>query len=87
VALDRRLAAIFEAWFDYDHASDEDAKGPAKAKRDDLIEAALKDKNSHATVMDFLRAFANDIFRDLPVDTPAWEPEIPSQVRHEAGAS
>jgi len=31
--------------------------------------------------------FANDIFRSLPADTPAWKAELPSQVRYEAGAS
>jgi hypothetical protein len=60
VALDSRLAAIFEAWFDYDHAVDEDAKAPAKSKRNDLIEAALKEKKSDAMVTDFLRAFRDD---------------------------
>ena len=68
VALDYRLAAIFEAWFDYDHATDEDAKAVSKAKRNELIDAALKEKKSHATITDFLRAFRDD-YRKWMIDT------------------
>ena len=68
MALDSRLAAIFEAWFDYDHATDEDAKGAAKCKRNEQIEAALKEKKSQATITDFLRAFRDD-YRKWMIDT------------------
>ena len=60
MALDPRLLGIFEAWFDYDYAADEDAKAVAKSKRNELIEAVLKEKESQATTTDFLRAFRDD---------------------------
>ena len=40
-----------------------------------------------AVRMDLKCVTANDISRGLPADTPAWEAELPSQVRNEAGAS
>jgi len=45
--------------------------------------AVPPDREVKGIGVDFFLA-ANDILRGLPADTPAWEPEIPSQVRNEA---
>lgn len=60
MALDPRKQEIFEAWFDYDHALDEDTKGAAKCKRNDLIRDLLASKKSSANINAFLDCFRKD---------------------------
>lgn len=60
MGLDARLEEIFVAWFDYEHAGDEDAKGLAKVHRNKLIEDVLRQNRSDGDVAVFLRAFNED---------------------------
>jgi hypothetical protein len=63
VSIDPRLEHIFEAWFDYDHAVDEDAKAHNKQKRADLIMSAMRTARLSATVGEFLHSYRDD-YRD-----------------------
>jgi hypothetical protein len=63
VSIDQRLEHIFEAWFDYEHSTDEDAKAHNKQKRADLIMTAMKTAKLSATVGDFLHSYRDD-YRD-----------------------
>jgi hypothetical protein len=40
--MDARLEKIFEAWYDYDHPTDEDAKAYARDHRARLIQEAVQ---------------------------------------------
>jgi hypothetical protein len=60
VSIDPRLEHIFEAWFDYDHATDEDAKLHSRQRRASLILTALESLKSEGTVGDFLHIFRDD---------------------------
>jgi hypothetical protein len=57
VAIDPRKEAIFEAWFDYEHAVDEEAKIKAKAHRAELIHSLLEETHVAGDVTLFLRCF------------------------------
>lgn len=60
MAIDPRKEAIFEAWFDYEHATDEEEKISAKRKRADLIHDLLEASRVPADVTLFLRCFHKD---------------------------
>ncbi len=56
-ALDTRLEKIFEAWYDYDHALDEDQKEYNRDLRARLIKEALRAVPKFGGVGDFLHAY------------------------------
>ena len=60
MAIDPRKANIFEAWFDYEHAADEDAKLAARRKRNQLIQELLDSSSVASDVTLFLRCFQKD---------------------------
>jgi hypothetical protein len=64
--LDARLEQIYEAWFDYEHSIDEDAKAHSKVRRAGLIMAAVKEAKASVTVSDFLHHY-RDGYRDWAV--------------------
>lgn len=55
--IDPRKQQIFEAWYDYDHAANEEEKGLKKRVRNDLIRHILEETNSSASVSYFLHCF------------------------------
>lgn len=57
MALDPRLEKIFAAWYDYEHAGDEDEKHVRKQERNALIESALRGVTPFVSLGDFLHAY------------------------------
>lgn len=57
------LERIFEAWFDYEHSTDEDAKLHNKMKRSSLIVEAMQRDGVEGTVNDFLHSY-RDRYRE-----------------------
>jgi len=55
--VDTRLEQIFEAWYDYEHSPDEDAKANNKHRRAVLIMNTLKQAKVSGTVGDFLHHY------------------------------
>jgi hypothetical protein len=66
VPLDPKLEAIFSAWYEYDHAPDEQTKALRGAHRDGLIRAALLPHDLR--IVDFLRTYRDD-YRKWLIDS------------------
>ena len=66
MSIDLRLEQIFEAWFDYEHSTDEDAKTHNKQKRASLILGVMKTGKISATVGQFLHTY-RDAYREWAV--------------------
>ena len=64
--MDPRQELIFEAWFDYEHATDEEAKAAHKQRRSSLIVSAMREAKVNGTVGDFLHSY-RDRYRDWTV--------------------
>ncbi len=57
MAIDAGLERIFEAWYDYDHAIDEDAKSDHSHVRAGLIKSVMLKNRASGTVSDFLHVY------------------------------
>lgn len=66
MSLDPKLESIFMAWYEYDHASDEQTKALRRAHRDALIRVALLPHDLRIT--DFLRTYRDD-YRKWLIDS------------------
>lgn len=60
MAIDPRKESIFKAWFDYEHAIDEEAKLTARRNRNQLIQSLLDSSSVASDVTLFLRCFQKD---------------------------
>jgi hypothetical protein len=61
--VDSRLESIFHAWFDYDHATEEEAKIHARETRASLIRNELDRHQIKAEIADFLHNY-RDRYRE-----------------------
>lgn len=62
----REREQIFHAWYDYNHALDEDEKASAKIKRDQLIRRAFEERGFPPDISGFLHTY-RDAFREYSI--------------------
>ena len=64
--MDARLEKIFEAWYDYEHAGDEDAKIYHREQRAKLVQDSVRVLPTFYSVGDFLHRY-RDAFREWAI--------------------